>query len=402
MAINKNINDDITLAYLLKKVKTDVLSALNTAVEKIYVALGNKVDKAGDTMTGNLEIDNTSPGTILKNTAMDVTDSSYTQNNSTGFRLRDKNGKNVAIIADRYLANGTTGLWMTGWKTVNGTAISNNLSLYVDKDGNRVVDLYPSVWRAALNVVDKSGDTMTGSLTIQNSEPRLYFKDPEMDTTLNTPTSSNNILVIFQDKNGRLQSRIQSQFNLEGTSTISIGSRRVVSGADISNNLDISVEKDGSRVISVTSPAAWRTALGLGTNGAFPITVAQGGSGQTGITTTTTASSIITAASGITISAAEYCQWGKVAQLQITWKSSNTISVGADGNAANVTIGTIASGKRPKINSAGTSYGDNGGPAFYLLGAGGSLQLGACGGTGATRTIAANTTFNCHITYLLP
>ena len=131
-------------------------------------------------MTGNLEIDNTSPGEILKNTAMDVTGSSYTTNNSIGFRLQDKNGKNVAIITDRYLANGSTGLWLTGWKTVNGSNANNSLGLYVDKNGNRLVDIpYPAAWRNALGIesytIDNSMATFTENISGTNT--RLVRKN---------------------------------------------------------------------------------------------------------------------------------------------------------------------------------------------------------------------------------
>lgn len=140
--------------------------SLKAYINALIAALSGKVSKAGDTMTGNLEIDNTSPGEILKNTAMDVTGSSYASpTNSTGFRLRDKNGKNVAIITDRYLANGTTGLWLTGCKTVNGTDINNALSLYVDKNGNRIIGVSdPAPWRSALGL----GEIVYGTNTSSN------------------------------------------------------------------------------------------------------------------------------------------------------------------------------------------------------------------------------------------
>lgn len=154
----------VTAGGELQTANTNI-STLASDVSALDTALSGKVSKAGDTMTGNLEIDNTSPGEILKNTALDVTDSSYTQNNSTGFRLRDKNGKNVAIITDRYLANGATGLWMTGWKTVNGTDINNALSLYVDKNGNRIVGVSdPAPWRSALGL----GEIVYGTNTSGN------------------------------------------------------------------------------------------------------------------------------------------------------------------------------------------------------------------------------------------
>ena len=96
---------------------------------------------------------------------MAETRENYTQNNSHGFRLQDKNGKNVAIITDRYLTNGATGLWLTGWKTVNGTDINNALSVYVDKNGNRIIGVSdPAPWRSALGL----GEIVYGTNTSGN------------------------------------------------------------------------------------------------------------------------------------------------------------------------------------------------------------------------------------------
>lgn len=113
------------------------------------------------------------------------------------------------------------------------------------------------------NRLIKTGDTMTGDLTILQSEPRIYLKDSEMDTTDVAPSQSNNILLVFRDKNNRIQSRIQGQFNTSGTSVLSFGPRRVVNGSEIGNYLDMSVDVNGNRIIEVTSPVAWRKALFL-------------------------------------------------------------------------------------------------------------------------------------------
>lgn len=113
------------------------------------------------------------------------------------------------------------------------------------------------------NLLKKTGDTMTGDLTILQSEPRFNLKDSEMDVTDVSPSQSNNILLCFRDKNNRIQSRIQGQFNTSGKSTLSIGPRRVVNGSEVGNYLDISVDVNGNRIIEVTSPAAWRNAIGL-------------------------------------------------------------------------------------------------------------------------------------------
>lgn len=195
-----NDSDEIAIEQgtATKKItKGNFLQEVTSAISSLLSSLSGKVSKSGDTMSGNLEVDNTSPGTILKNTAMDVTDSSYTQNNSTGFRLRDKNGENVATITDRYLANGSTGLWLTGWKTVNGSNIANSLGLYVDKNGNRVVDISDAVpWLSvlglgtsgALPITPAQGGTGATSLD-------TFFVDQK--TTITTTPSSADVLMTY-------------------------------------------------------------------------------------------------------------------------------------------------------------------------------------------------------------
>lgn len=103
-----------------------------------------------------------------------------------------------------------------------------------------------------------------------------------------------------------------------------------------------------------------------------------------------------------TITEAHHVTWGKVAQLYMAWKNVNAISVPANGNIANINIGTLVSGKRPKAYSAAHSNGDNAGAAWYSVASNGDINLGALEATGASRTIAANTTFTLFMTYILP
>lgn len=257
---------------------TGAINEHETDISDLDTALSGKVSKAGDTMTGNLEIDNTSPGEILKNTAMDVTDSSYASTvNSTGFRLRDKNGKNVVIITDRYFANGSTGLWMTGWKNVNGSNIANSLGLYVDKNGNRVVDVSDSaIWREALNAVSKAGDTMTESLSVKDS--RIAS-----GTTPASDVYGNGFFAT--DKDGAIVGCLRELALASGQQGVMVCARRLVNGGNVENILRVMVNSSGGRVVYVNDPAAWRSALGLGTSGALPITPAQGGTGATSLDT---------------------------------------------------------------------------------------------------------------------
>lgn len=95
-------------------------------------------------------------------------------------------------------------------------------------------------------------------------------------------------------------------------------------------------------------------------------------------------------------------RYGKVVEVTITWENKAAISVPASGNIGNIEVGTFVSTKRPAIASNGLSHGDNAGQAWYNIGTNGILRLGAVEGTGSSRTIAADTTFNFFATYILP
>ena len=135
---------------------------------------------------------------------------------------------------------------------------------------------------------------------------------------------------------------------------------------------------DGTKELDATSGAAWA--------------IANGGSGQTGSTSTTTVSQILTAGSGVTLVGANYAQWGKVATLFVTMKYSSAIS---SGNITNITIGTLVSGKRPKVTSP-FSLATTGPVIQGYIGTSGNIVLAATGGT-----ISANSEFDIAATYVL-
>lgn len=119
-----------------------------------------------------------------------------------------------------------------------------------------------------------------------------------------------------------------------------------------------------------------------------PLPITQGGSGQTGTSTDTTISNIITAGTGITITEAHYCTWGKVAMLMVGLKRSTAISAGGA-----ITIGSVKSGHRPVTDAGGSSNTLN-----AWLSTGGNLTARNITGS----QIAAKTAIYISFTYLLP
>lgn len=116
----------------------------------------------------------------------------------------------------------------------------------------------------------------------------------------------------------------------------------------------------------------------------------------------TGAANIITGNAGVTtITGASCVTWGRICMISITWKNVESISVPADGNIANVVVGTLLAGLRPAIITDAHSHGDSAGSADYRIEADGTIQLGGVNGTGSARTIAAGTTFNLFAQYIL-
>jgi len=106
-------------------------------------------------------------------------------------------------------------------------------------------------------------------------------------------------------------------------------------------------EKDASNITAST----WLTALGLGS-----------------VTSTTTVSSIASAASDFTISSATYTQWGKIAMVDI-----GVTKTTATNSASDTTICTLVSGKRP--SSAAPSVSVNTNVNYSFIGTNGNVHV---------------------------
>ena len=115
--------------------------------------------------------------------------------------------------------------------------------------------------------------------------------------------------------------------------------------------------------------------------------IAKGGTGQSGITTTDNVSSIITAASGFTITGAVAHKWGPIMMLTVSFSRNAEIA-----NNAIVTVGTVKSGFLPR-NTA--FVGSN--RYIGTLSNGGSLQVRNVQGS----AIVAGTAYAVSSTFVL-
>ena len=143
----------------------------------------NAVNKAGDTMTGNLIISKDSPMIAPKNTTMVATSATYSSSySSSGLLFMDKNGQYVGQYSDRYETDGSTGILMGGAKRVNNANVWNFLRLLVKPDGTRVVAISDQLaWRGALGLA-ATAFTPTRSTTNTDGGAAYGIYDPGAKT----------------------------------------------------------------------------------------------------------------------------------------------------------------------------------------------------------------------------
>lgn len=146
---NTQDTDEIPIERGTTTYKTKVSTFFQGLRDAITNGLALKVAKAGDTMTGYLTINQNTPGLYLKSASREDGVAPSSTGNSIGYRLRDKNNANIAVVTDFWGSDGRQGLWLSGWR--NG--VNNSIHLLVNSSGQRVVSLgAPEAWRSALGL----------------------------------------------------------------------------------------------------------------------------------------------------------------------------------------------------------------------------------------------------------
>ena len=388
-------------------------------VAKRSADMSEVVMKAGDTMSGNLNISRATPRLYLTDTSMDSSLATDTEARSGLFGIRDKNNLFSGYFYSQFLTDGTSRIQMLARRQVGGENSDNYLRLEVANDGTKNVTVTaPAAWRTALGLgsaatisapisvanggtgatdaagartnlgaVNKAGDTMTGNLTISGtSDAQFTIKNTEVDSSAATVATKRTMTFRGLDKNSKYIGWLQTYIATDGRATTDLGARRIVSGSDATNYISLRVANDGTQTVAVSSAAAWRSALGLGgmATVASPAPIANGGTGQTAVTSTTTASDIATAGGNFSITSASYSYWGKLAMVEVNVKCTTAVT-----SAGGINAFTMKSGKRPVIACMGW---DSLGGRAYLATNGQCLVY---------RTMSVNATLSIRVTYLL-
>lgn len=213
----------------------------------------------------------------------------------------------------------------SGTPPMDGTASRGSAATYARSDHVHPTDT---------TRVAKSGDAMTGNLTISTNDlPNVSVKNTDMDRTASSLASNEYASFSIIDTNDQIVGYLQGYEETNGNDGLALRVYKTVSGSNVANYLNLIVSKTGERSIAIPDAAPWLTALGLGST-----------------TLVTTASNIVSAASGVSISSAVYAQFGKIAMINIQFKKATAVST-----ATTMTLGTIVSGKRPATMATGGS-----------------------------------------------
>lgn len=188
--------------------------------------------------------------------------------------------------------------------------------------------------------VSKSGDTMTGDLNLVDSKDLLLDNDSQ-EVGVHPSSSNYGSQMRFRDKNDTLYGAIIGAFLSNGQVGTIVQASRTVNGTNYAHNFALLIDDNGNRVVTLSEVAPWLNALGLGS-----------------ATNTSTISDIATAASGCTITSANFLQWGNCVQIALTITKSAAVTT-----VSTVTLATLVSGKIPSIttglmtNSSTSDYG---------------------------------------------
>lgn len=131
---------------------------------------------------------------------------------------------------------------------------------------------------------------------------------------------------------------------------------------DLQSDIDAKANKNGD---NITDVGTWVDALAGAT-----------------ITTETTISDIITAASGFTITEIEFIKWGRIAQVRIS--ASKTAAVTSEST---MTVATLKSGYRPIISTPAVTNSTTIG--YSYLGSNGNVTTRGTWGAAASKVIMA-------------
>ena len=204
-----------------------------------------------------------------------------------------------------------------------------------------------------------------GNVTIEKALPYLMMKDNAIDTRLGQVGAPNYTGRWYAyDANDKPCFYTETTLLENGQLQRSFVCRRYSADGKTEYNNGFYLRIDGSGnpnvMFTTGGAAAWRAGLGLGTSGDLPVTVAQGGTGSTGVTYTSKAADVFTPAAGVTLVEGYMARWGKVVQVYVMVTLDTAV---AAGDITNTVIGALA--VPPRMPTTLTSGATGHVAAFY-------------------------------------
>ena len=200
--------------------------------------------------------------------------------------------------------------------------------------------------------VSKSGDTMTGQLQMNRAANGIAVVTKLTSSGRSSLPSSNEDIYssVIIDKDMNWIGLISHTLQTSGRVLFTIGAVNKPTDSTIFNTLALGIDQNGNLSISVSSPAAWRNALGA-SNGVWPTSV--GGTGGTDSGVQTLSGSAFTG----TLSYQTIGKFGMV---------SGQINLASNLTANYIDLQTLPAGSRPSTVISGLCGGQDGWGVIYI------------------------------------
>lgn len=109
--------------------------------------------------------------------------------------------------------------------------------------------------------VKKTGDTMTGNLTLEMRS--VYGKNTDLAIGDTPSSNAYRRPLVFTDKNNAILGYSGCIFYTDGGSGVQLEAARTVSGSGVYHGVRLKIASNGTRSVSVNDAAAWRAGLGV-------------------------------------------------------------------------------------------------------------------------------------------
>lgn len=215
----------------------------------------------------NVRITNTTP---TSGTSYYLTFTAGTAAN-TNYALRGNALVRIWIAADgasSYLSLGNS-------SHAGGITLYSSSGKYLDlvtsamADSNKTITFPNATGTVALtsdlsSYVLKAGDTMTNNLTISKTgSPTLNLKNTTMDTKAASISTEQYNCLYFKDKNDYINAFVQGSQYTNGDTVVVLATRRrnTANNNNVQSSLTLRIAASGTETVTVSSPAAWRSAI---------------------------------------------------------------------------------------------------------------------------------------------